>query len=76
MANRYPWLTVVIVISDDIRWRGPRGMVGTVAAAAGDWTQHDVFVCGSPAMVASTVKELVGAGVPEDQIKFEEFSEA
>jgi NAD(P)H-flavin reductase/hemoglobin-like flavoprotein len=76
MANRYPWLTVVIVISDDIRWKGPRGMVGTVAAAAGDWTQHDVFVCGSPAMVESTVKELVGAGVPESQIKFEEFSEA
>ncbi len=76
MANRYPWLTVVIVISDDIRWKGPRGMVGSYAADAGDWSQHDVFVCGSPAMVESTVKELVGTGVPEGQIKFEEFSAA
>ncbi len=61
LADRYPWLTVVIVISDDIRWKGPRGWSGTVAAAAGDWSQHDVFVCGSPAMVESTVKELVAS---------------
>lgn len=76
MDTRYPWLTVVIVISDDIRWKGPRGLVGTVAAQAGDWSEHDVFVCGSPVMVESTIKELVGHGVPENQIKFEEFSEA
>lgn len=76
LADRYPWLTVVIVVSDDIRWKGRRGLVGTVAAEAGDWSAHDIFVCGSRAMVEATVKQLVGHGVPEEQIKFEEFSEA
>jgi NAD(P)H-flavin reductase/hemoglobin-like flavoprotein len=76
LAERYPWLTVVIAVSDDIRWKGLRGLIGNVAAAAGDWSKHDVFVCGSPAMVAATVKQLVGAGVPEDQIRFEEFGDA
>jgi NAD(P)H-flavin reductase len=76
LAERYPWLTVVIAVSDDIRWKGLRGLIGTVAAAAGDWSQHDVFVCGSPAMVSATVKQLVASGVPEDQIRFEEFGDA
>jgi NAD(P)H-flavin reductase/hemoglobin-like flavoprotein len=76
LADRYPWLTVVIAVSDDIRWKGRRGLIGNVAADAGDWSQHDVFVCGSRAMVEATVKQLVGHGVPEGQIKFEEFGEA
>lgn len=76
LAERYPWLTVVIAVSDDIRWKGLRGLVGNIAAAAGDWSKHDVFVCGSPAMVGATVKQLVASGVPEDQIRFEEFGDA
>jgi len=76
LAERYSWLTVVIVVSDDIRWKGPRGLVGNYVADAGDWSTHDAFVCGSPAMVAATVKRLISAGMPQDQIKFEEFGEA
>ena len=76
MADRYPWLTVVIAVSDDIRWKGPRGVVGKVATRAGDWSGHDVYVCGSPAMVEFTVKELISSGVPESQVKFEEFGES
>lgn len=76
LAERYPWLTVVIAISDDIRWKGPRGLVGTVVADAGDWSGHDVLVCGSPEMVKFTVATLMASGVPENQIKFEDFGAA
>ena len=76
LAERHPWLTVVIVISDDIRWKGPRGLVGTVVANAGGWSSHDVLVCGSPAMVKFTVAKLIASGVPENQIKFEDFGDA
>lgn len=76
LNTRYPWLTVVIAVSDDIRWDGPQGMVGQVAVDAQDWSGHDVFVCGSPGMAEATVKQLIASGVPENQIKFEEFGEA
>jgi NAD(P)H-flavin reductase len=66
----------VIAISDDVRWKGPRGLLGNVVANAGDWSSHDVLVCGSPAMVKFTVAKLIGAGVPENQIKFEDFGDA
>jgi NAD(P)H-flavin reductase/hemoglobin-like flavoprotein len=75
LNDRYPWLTVVIAVSDDTRWDGPRGMVGDIAAE-GDWAGHDVFVCGSPAMVEATIKRLISSGVRENRIKFEEFGEA
>ena len=76
LAARHPWLDVVNVVSDDIRWTGPRGMVGNVATNADDWSGHDVLVCGSPLMVESTVKQLVNSGVPEENISFEEFGAA
>ena len=34
LAERYSWLTVVIAVSDDIRWKGRRGLVGKVAVQA------------------------------------------
>ncbi len=76
LTARHSWLEVTNVVSDDARWPGPRGMVGDVAARDGDWAGHDVFVCGSPLMVESTIKQLVTAGVPEDNIIFEEFGAA
>ncbi len=76
LAERYPWLTVAIVISDDIRWKGPRGLVGNVVANVGGWSSHDVLVCGSPVMVKFTVAKLIASGVPENQIKFEDFGDA
>lgn len=73
LADRHSWLTIVIAVSDDIRWDGPRGLVGTVAAAAGDWSSHDVYVCGSPEMVQATTATMIAAGVPEGHLRFEEF---
>ena len=72
----HDWLTVVTAVSDDPRWHGERGLVGEVAVAAGDWADHDAYVCGSPPMVEATVKLLVDHGVPEEKIRFDEFGES
>lgn len=69
----HDWLTVTTVVSHDARWRGRTGLIGEVVASDGDWSNHDVYVCGSPPMVEATVKALVDRGVPDDRIKFEEF---
>jgi NAD(P)H-flavin reductase/hemoglobin-like flavoprotein len=76
LDERHPWLTVITAVSDDLRWTGVQGLVGEVAAAGGEWSGHDVYVCGSPVMVEATVKQLMAVGVPEPQIRFEEFGEA
>jgi len=76
LNDRHPWITVVTATSDDTRWPGPHGLIGDIAAASGDWSDHDVYVCGSPAMVETTVKQLLVAGVPEKDIRFEEFGQA
>jgi NAD(P)H-flavin reductase len=76
LSDWHGWLTVVTAVSDDIRWSGPHGLVGEVAADAGEWSDHDVYVCGSPAMVGATVTRLLADGVPQTQIRFEEFGQA
>ena len=75
LEQQYDWLTVVTAVSHDPSWQGTTGLIGDVAAPAADWSGHDVFVCGSPPMVEATVKLLVAGGVPDKQIKFEEFGE-
>jgi NAD(P)H-flavin reductase len=76
LEQQHDWLTVVTAVSHDYAgWEGATGLVGEVAAGAADWSGHDVFVCGSPPMVEATVKLLVAGGVPDKQIKFEEFGE-
>lgn len=72
----HDWLTVTTVVSDDTRWDGKHGVVGEVAVASGDWSGHDVYVCGSPPMVEATVKLLVARGIPEQHINFDEFGES
>ena len=70
------WLTVTTAISDDIQWGGRHGLVGDVAAGDGDWSGHDVYVCGSPAMVRATLNRLQTSGIPDGQIRFEDFGPA
>jgi NAD(P)H-flavin reductase/hemoglobin-like flavoprotein len=72
---RHPWLSVTTAVSDDTRWSGPRGTVGDVAVSAGEWSGHDAYVCGSPAMVEATVKKLLAHGVPARRIRYDEFGE-
>ena len=68
-----PWFTYTPVVSDDPTYRGTRGLVGTVAAKADDWSGRTAMVCGSPGMVRHTVRELRAAGLPNESIRREQF---
>ena len=55
MVRRWPWLTVVPAVSDDRSWSGAQaGTVADVAMRHGPWPGHDVYLCGSGAMVAAS----------------------
>lgn len=49
------------------------GNVIDVACAAGSWTEHDAYVCGSTAMTAAAVQRLASGGMPRDRIRIEDF---
>jgi NAD(P)H-flavin reductase/hemoglobin-like flavoprotein len=76
LAQR-PWFDYTPVASDDPSFPGPRGLVGAVAAASVEsWRNQVALVCGSPEMVAHTVRELTAAGLPEASIRTENFGGA
>jgi NAD(P)H-flavin reductase len=70
---RKPWFDYTPVVSEDRSYPGARGLVGSVAAWAGDWSRRTVLVCGPPPMVRHTVGELKAAGVPMNAIRREQF---
>jgi NAD(P)H-flavin reductase/hemoglobin-like flavoprotein len=70
---RKPWFDYTPVVSEDPTYYGAKGLVGTVAAKAGDWSGRTAMVCGSPDMVRYTVQELTVAGVPAGSIRREQF---
>jgi NAD(P)H-flavin reductase/hemoglobin-like flavoprotein len=72
LATR-PWFAYTPVVSEDPTYPGTRGLVGTVAAKADDWSDRTAMVCGSPDMVRHTVQELRGAGFPAASIRREQF---
>jgi len=69
-----PWFSYTPVVSDDPSYPGARGLVGSVAAESRQWQGRTALVCGSPAMVESTISELTSAGMPTEDIRFEEFA--
>jgi NAD(P)H-flavin reductase len=49
------------------------GTLADVVGAHGAFTNHQVLVCGSPAMTRATVERLVKTGTPSARIQFEGF---
>jgi NAD(P)H-flavin reductase/hemoglobin-like flavoprotein len=74
LAAARPWFRYVPVVSHDASFSGQRGLVGDVAAGAGGWSDRRCLVCGSPNMVRHTVSALTSAGVPADQVRYDEFT--
>jgi NAD(P)H-flavin reductase/hemoglobin-like flavoprotein len=68
------WLTVIPAVADDPGWRGPHGSAVDLALRHGAGLSRDVYVCGSPPMVAGTRQRLLAAGLRPDQIYSEDFS--
>ena len=75
MAARYPWLSVVPAVSDEPTQGIENGNVDEVMARYGPWKEHDFFVCGSPAMVKSTLRRLAELQVPSIRIRYDAFGD-
>lgn len=71
LAATYPWLSLIPVCSEDPTYPGQRGNVDEVVRRYGPWTDHDVYVCGPPAMVNATLNTLSGIGVPQHRIRYD-----
>ncbi|MHA6623937.1 globin domain-containing protein [Pseudonocardia sichuanensis] len=69
------WLDVIPVVEDDEGASGAeRGTLADVVTRYGAWSDHDVLVCGSPAMIRATVSRMLVAGTPLDRIKYDPFT--
>ena len=71
IALRYTWLSIVPVVSEETVYPGLNGPVTSVAIDTGDWRDHDVYLCGPPAMVRAGLVELEQSGVPSAQLHFD-----
>ena len=75
MSYSNPWLNVVPVVEEDEGKTGAeRGTLSDVVTRYGAWKDHDVVVCGSPAMIRATVSRMLVAGTPLDQIHYDPFT--
>lgn len=74
LAASEPWFSFHPVISGDPTFPGLTGYVGTVAAAHVSSVGRLALVCGSTPMVRHTVGELVAAGVPRGDIRYEDYT--
>ena len=76
LSYRNPWLDVIPVVErDDLGEGGAElGTLGDVVSRYGAWADHDVTVCGSPAMVRATVSRMLVAGTPLHRITYDPFT--
>jgi NAD(P)H-flavin reductase len=72
LAASRPWFDYTEVVSADPSYPGTRGLVGSVAAGR-SWPGRVAMVCGGPAMVAHTVREMTAAGMAAEDVRYEEF---
>ncbi|ODT99334.1 MAG: flavohemoprotein [Pseudonocardia sp. SCN 72-86] len=75
MSYAHSWLDVVPVLERDEDAAGAeRGTLADVVTRYGAWSDHDVLVCGSPAMIRATVSRMLVAGTPLDRIRYDPFT--
>jgi NAD(P)H-flavin reductase/hemoglobin-like flavoprotein len=67
----YPWFSYVPVVSEDPAFTGQKGNVTDVALEH-DWTGRHVYLAGRPEMLASAAGRLSEAGMPEEDVHFDE----
>jgi NAD(P)H-flavin reductase/hemoglobin-like flavoprotein len=75
MTATNPWLRVIPVLESPPRMAGIEyGTLADVVTRYGAWADHDVLVCGSPAMIRATVSRMLIAGTPLDRITYDPFT--
>lgn len=78
LCAQLDWLRLVPCVSGaedagDAGGAVQSGTVVDVALRSGPWTDHDIYVCGSPDMVEATRRGLAHAGLPDHRIRIEHF---
>ncbi|MDN5750044.1 MAG: FAD-binding oxidoreductase [Pseudonocardia sp.] len=69
------WLDVIPVVENDAEDSGAEtGTLADVVTRYGAWADHDVLVCGSPAMIRATVSRMLVAGTQLDRIRYDPFT--
>lgn len=75
LSFSFPWLDVIPVVESESEPSGAEiGTLADVVTRYGAWNDHDALVCGSPAMIRSTVSRMLVAGTPLDQITYDPFT--
>lgn len=75
LASANPWLTVVPVLESEPTASGvEHGRLADVVTRYGSWSDRDVLVSGSPAMIRSTVSRMLVAGTPLDHVRYDPFT--
>jgi len=75
IAQSNPWLTVVPVVESEPGLQGyEHGSLADVVTRYGAWSDREVLVCGSPAMIRATVSRMLVAGTPLDHIRYDPFT--
>lgn len=72
LSDAWPGLEVIPVTSDDRAFDGVQGNVGRVAARYLPHRDCEAYVAGPPAMVRETIRVLGRAGLPREQIHFDD----
>jgi NAD(P)H-flavin reductase len=75
LVQRHAWLRVVPAVSQDGPFDGERGEICEVVARAGQWSDHEVYVCGPSGMVEATVARMLDLGIEDDRIHYDSFAE-
>lgn len=76
LAATHPWLVVAGVCEDDpLATETIPGTLPDAVVRAGDWSEHDVLLAGSPAMIRATASALMVDGVALDRIRYDPFTE-
>ena len=75
LADRHPWLDLAVVCEDDpFDEHTLPGTLPDAVVRSGDWSQHDVLLSGSPAMIRASAQALLVDGVPLDRIHYDPFA--
>ncbi|MGH3765674.1 MAG: globin domain-containing protein [Pseudonocardiaceae bacterium] len=75
IAATNPWLTLIPVIESYSRMNGmEHGTLADVVTRFGAWPDHDVLLCGSPAMIRATMSRMLVAGTPLERFTYDPFT--
>ena len=73
LAARCPWLTLTPVVADGSGYPGETGRMADVIARRGDWAGSDAYLAGPGGMVQETAAALASGGIPQEQVRSEDF---